>query len=57
MSSLYCYGVTLGTLGENSLILNIRFVLIKHEKRTRHCAEVKGWDVMEVYHPEAVSGK
>ena len=28
-----------------------------HEKRARHYAEAKGWDVREVYHLEAVSGK
>ena len=28
-----------------------------HEKRARHYAEAKGWNVREVYHLEAVSGK
>lgn len=28
-----------------------------HEKRARYYAEAKGWDVKEVYHLEAVSGK
>ncbi len=28
-----------------------------HEKRARYYAESKGWDVKEVYHLEAVSGK
>jgi site-specific DNA recombinase len=28
-----------------------------HEKRARHYAESKGWEVREVYHLEAVSGK
>ncbi len=28
-----------------------------HEKRARHYAEAKGWEVREVYHLEAVSGK
>jgi len=28
-----------------------------HEKRARHYAEAKGWQVREVYHLEAVSGK
>jgi site-specific DNA recombinase len=28
-----------------------------HERRARYYAESKGWDVREVYHLEAVSGK
>ncbi len=28
-----------------------------HEKRARHYAEAKGWNIKEVYHLEAVSGK
>ena len=28
-----------------------------HEKRARHYAESKGWNIKEVYHLEAVSGK
>ena len=28
-----------------------------HEKRARHYAEAKGWDIKQVYHLEAVSGK
>ena len=28
-----------------------------HEKRARHYAEAKGWEVREVYHLEAISGK
>ena len=28
-----------------------------HQKRARHYAEAKGWEVREVYHLEAVSGK
>jgi len=28
-----------------------------HEKRARHYAESKDWDIKEVYHLEAVSGK
>ncbi len=28
-----------------------------HEKTTRFYAESKGWDIKEIYHPEAVSGE
>src|SRR5262244_1472810 len=28
-----------------------------HERRARHYAEVKGWNVTEIYHLEAASGK
>ncbi len=28
-----------------------------HEQRARMYAQVKGWEVIEVYHLEAVSGK
>jgi site-specific DNA recombinase len=28
-----------------------------HEKRARYYAESKGWEIKEVYHLEAVSGK